>query len=988
MFFITKNYTYFSAPKNHSLKNIMKNLKSLIIALVALFSVVACKDKQKSTTVKDPIDAKIYTLKNGLTVYMSVNKDAPRIQTFITVKAGSKNDPADATGLAHYLEHMLFKGTDKFGSKDFSKEGPLVAKIDSLFEVYRSTTDSVQRVHLYAIIDSVSLEASKYAIPNEYDKMLATIGATGTNAFTSYDRTAYVNDIPSNQLENWLTIEAERFRNPVLRLFHTELEAVYEEKNRGLDDDNTKAWYALLGGLFEKHTYGTQTVIGTIEHLKNPSLKKITEYYNTYYVPNNMAICLSGDFDPEKTLKLIEAKFGGFASKEVPVYNSPAEDSIKAPIIKDVWGPYPEEVALGFRFAGYKSDETLLMTMVDMIMSNSAAGLIDLNINQKQLALSASSTILPLKDYSIHLLFGTPKEGQTLDEVRGLMLSQLELVKKGEFADWLIPAIIANMKKTEIEKYETNRGRASAFMDAFIYDIEWNEYVAFNDKLSSITKQSVMDFAKSHYGNNYVVVNKHKGPDTTLVKVVKPKITPIQLNKDDRSPFTQSIIDSKPTPIEPVFVDYKTDIKHLSTNSGIEVLYKVNSENDLFDLYFIYDLGSKQNKKLAIATNYLSYLGTKKYTAAEIQQEFYKLACSYDISTSDDETRVHLSGLTVNFDKALKLLEDFLTEVQPDKAILDNLIGDIIKERANAKQDKNIILQKAMKSYGVYGAISPFTNILSEAELKALQPDELTNLVHELGSYQQHILFYGPLAEDSLKLKLESLHKVPAQLKKAGESVAFTQLPITENKVYVVEFPMQQAEILMLAKGDVYDKALEPYINVYNDYFGTGMSSIVFQEIRESRALAYSTYANYSIPSKAEDAHYNVVYVGTQADKLPEAMAGITGLLNNMPKIDAAFEKTKTAVEQKMRTARLMKANILLEYEKAKKLGLDYDRRKDNFEKASQITFDDINKFYESHVKGKPYTVLVMGDKKKLDMKTLQKYGKVEFVTLEQIFGY
>ena len=255
------------------------------------------------TVPNDPLNARIYKLDNGLTVYMTVYKNAPRIQTYIAVGAGSKNDPKTATGLAHYLEHMVFKGTDRYGAKDYSQEEPLLNQIEMLYESYRQTTDTLIRKKIYHKIDSISGAAAKYAIANEYDKMLTSIGAQGTNAYTWMEQTVYVNDIPSNQIDKWLAIESERFRKPVMRLFHTELEAVYEEKNRGLDNDGIKAWEALFAGLWQKHPYGTQTTIGTIDHLKNPSLTEIKKFYNSWYVPNNMAICLSGDFDPDSLIK-------------------------------------------------------------------------------------------------------------------------------------------------------------------------------------------------------------------------------------------------------------------------------------------------------------------------------------------------------------------------------------------------------------------------------------------------------------------------------------------------------------------------------------------------------------------------------------------------------------------------------------------------------------------------------------------------------------
>jgi predicted Zn-dependent peptidase len=447
----------------------------------------------------DPLKARIYKLSNGLTVYMTVYKDAPRIQTYIATRAGSKNDPADATGLAHYLEHMLFKGTDKYGALDYEKEKPLLDKIEQMYEVYRKTTDTRERKDLYRQIDSISGVAAKYAIANEYDKMMAAIGAKGTNAYTSVEQTVYVNDIPSNQLEKWLTIEAERFRAPVLRIFHTELEAVYEEKNRGLDNDGYKMYEALFAGLFQKHTYGTQTTIGTIEHLKNPSITRIKEYYEKYYNPNNMAICLSGDFDPDEAIKLIDARFGKLGSKPVPQFVPAKEDPLTQPVVKEVYGPEAETMFMGFRFAGAGTKDADIITLVDKLLYNGTAGLIDLNLNQQQKVLAANSGVELMKDYSVHVLAADPREGQSLEEAKDLLLSQINLIKKGEFSDDLLKAVITDLKLQQTKAYEKNYARADAFVTAFILGAEWKDQVSRISRLSKITRQEIIDFVMSWY---------------------------------------------------------------------------------------------------------------------------------------------------------------------------------------------------------------------------------------------------------------------------------------------------------------------------------------------------------------------------------------------------------------------------------------------------------------------------------------------------------
>lgn len=212
------------------------NKRSKLFGLLLLFLAVTSmsganvKDYHYITVPNDPLKARIYTLDNGLKVYMTVNKEQPRIQTYIAVRVGGKNDPAETTGLAHYFEHLMFKGTPKFGTQNYEAEKPLLDQIEQQFEVYRKTTDSIARKAIYHKIDSLSYEASKYAIPNEYDKLMAAIGAKGTNAYTSFDVTCYTEDIPSNEMDNWAKIQAERFQNCVIRGFHTELETVYEEK--------------------------------------------------------------------------------------------------------------------------------------------------------------------------------------------------------------------------------------------------------------------------------------------------------------------------------------------------------------------------------------------------------------------------------------------------------------------------------------------------------------------------------------------------------------------------------------------------------------------------------------------------------------------------------------------------------------------------------------------------------------------------------------
>lgn len=557
----------------------------------------------KSTSVpyesvpNDPMKARIYTLDNGLKVYLTVNKETPRIQTYIAVRVGGKNDPAETTGLAHYFEHLMFKGTTHFGTQDYEKEKPMLDEIERLFEVYRQTTDEAEREAIYHQIDSVSYEASKLAIPNEYDKLMAAIGATGTNAYTGFDQTVYVEDIPSNQIENWAKIQADRFENNVIRGFHTELETVYEEKNMSLTSDNRKVFEAILSALFPDHPYGTQTVLGTQENLKNPSITNIKNYHKTWYVPNNMAICMSGDLDPEQTIATIQKYFGHLKpNPNLPALPVTHESPIKAPVVKEVLGLEAENVMLGWRFPGSSSvNQEDLLNLVSLIMNNDKAGLLDVDLIQQQKVLNCYAGTYGLADYDAFIIAGTPKQGQTLDEVKDLFLAEVEKLKKGEFDESLLEAAINNFKLMQMYQLDSNSGRADMFVNAFISKSEWKDEVEQLTRMSKVTKQQVVDFANQYFGDNYALIYKRQGKDPNEKKIEKPQITPIVMNRDSSSAFLKEIQASQVAPIEPVFLDFEKDLSKLTAKSGIPVLYKQNTSNDLFSLLYVFDMGNNND---------------------------------------------------------------------------------------------------------------------------------------------------------------------------------------------------------------------------------------------------------------------------------------------------------------------------------------------------------------------------------------------------------
>lgn len=919
----------------------------------------------------------VHELENGLKVYMSINKDEPRISTSIAVRAGSKYDPADATGLAHYLEHMLFKGTDELGSIDYEKEKIYLAQIDSLYEVYGANTDDAERTAIYAQIDSISQLAAEFTVPNEYDKIVNLMGATGTNAYTSNEQTVYVNDIPSNQLENWLSLEYERFSDPVMRLFHTELETVYEEKNRTLDNDYSKAYAAALDLLYPTHQYGQQTTIGTIEHLKNPSLRKMKEYFNTYYVPNNMAICISGDFNPDSALTWIKNSFGAMESKPLPEYKKVVEKPIAARKDTVVLGPNAEFLRMAWRIPEYGSKEALKARLLSKVLYNGTAGLIDININQAQKALAAYTYSWENTDYTTFFMGGRAREGQNLEEVQNLLLAQLDSVKQGNFPDWLIEASINDEKLSRIERMDDRGSQNRYLVQSFIFEVKPEEYMDDIEEMEKITKEDLMQFAQNTFNNNAVVVYKKTGEDTSIAKVEKPHITPININRDTSSSYFTKMASREVNPIEPVFLDYDKEITQFNILDNVPVRMVENEKNNLFTLFYIVDMGTNNDNKIAAAIDYLPYLGTDSLSKKEISQAFYRMGCSFDVFSGEEQIYVYLTGLSENFNEGVKLFEHLLNNAQIDESALANLKKDKIKRREDNMKNKYMLMY-FMSEFATYGENSPFMNLPSNEDLNSIKAEELVERIHNLTSYPHKITYYGPMQKDELAASLEKNHSIPSEFIPIPASENFAELANEENEIFVVNHDMQQAEIIFISKDQSLNAEELAIANLYNEYFGTGMNSILFQEMREARGLAYAVYSAYRTPADSNKSHQVYAYIGSQADKLPEAMSGMLEMLNNMPESQTSFKLAKEAALKKLRTDRIVKAAKLWNYESALKKGFDHDIRKDIYNKIPSLTIEDLKEFYNKRVSGSKYRIMIIGDTNKLDLAALRSFGKLK----------
>ena len=967
----------------------MKAKVLLTIGAMMLGMSIQAKDYQYATVPGDLMQTRIYTLDNGLKVYLSVNTERPRIQTYIAVRTGSKNDPAETTGLAHYLEHLMFKGTTHFGSNNVAAEAPLLDKIEQCYEEYRRLTDPEARKQKYHEIDSISQLAAQYFIPNEYDKLMAAIGAEGTNAFTSNDVTCYTEDIPSNEIENWAKIQSDRFQNMVIRGFHTELEAVYEEYNIYLTDDGDKLWKAMGEKLTPTHPYGTQTTIGTQEHLKNPSITNIKNYFRKWYVPNNVAICMAGDFDMDKTIAIIDQYFGGWkpgADVAQPVF--PEQKPLAAPVDTVVVGQQAENVWVGWLAKKASDLQCDTLDVIGYMLNNGKAGIFDINLSQQMKVLSAQAGLQDEQDYSSFLLMGKPKPEQSLEEVRDLMLAEIENLKKGNFSDDLLPSVINNMKLNYQRSLESNQWRARQFMNAFIDGISWEQKIGKLDRVSKMTKEQIVAFANRFFSAGYATIYKKTGVDSTQKKIDKPAITPIQANRDQMSAFVKEIQESQVEPIHPKFVDFKKDLVIGETKNKLPLYYKQNTENDLFTIVFRYEFGQQDDNRYDIAAGYLDYVGTDKLSAAEVKQKFYNLACNYSVNVNADNLNISLSGLQSQMPEALALLESVVRNAKADKESYDQYVGLILKSREDAKTDQRSNFARLV-SYATFGEHNAQRDMMSEAQLRQADPQQLLSLIANLPNLKHSVLYYGKLSPEELSDVLGKAHPTPQALADVPKGKPYVRQEAKTNEIWIAPYDAKNIYLMMYHnESRDWHPEQEAVVDLFNEYYGGGMNGIVFQEMREARGLAYSAAAYYITPSKKDEKEYCQTYIITQNDKMMDAVNQFHVILNDMPASETAFQIAKDAVTKQLASMRVTKSGVINAYLMAKRLGIDYDQNERVYNALPGINLQTIVDFEKAQMANKAYRYIILGDEKELDMEALGKIGPIKRLTTEEIFGY
>ena len=940
----------------------------------------------------DPFSTRTYVLENGMKVFLSRNTIEPRITSLISVRTGGADDPEASTGLAHYFEHMMFKGNGVLASLDWEKEAPLLDKLAELFDLYRGSDDEEFRKAVYKEIDRISGEAAQYS-NDEYWTLVRGLGATDTNAWTGYDETVYINSIPSNSLDKYLYLESVRFSSVALRRFHTELEAVYEEFNRSQNNDGRRASEALRKLLFLTHPYG-RDIIGLPEHLKSPSMSDILLFFHEYYQPANMAIILAGDLNYEDAMRSVRKYFGVFRTDRAEQLAARQalgesgrlrrEEPIESVRTAEVVGPDAESVQLAFRFEADRDTEVML-EMINNILNNNLCGIMELNLELPRKVMSESSYIHAMRDYALHVFAAEPAQGKTLEETLELILGELEKLKRGEFPDWLPAAIMNNARMSLITISEDASTAAHVLNSAFIQGRPLVDQLNDIDAMEKITKEQIVEFANKNYRDNYAVVFKRQGEAKGIVKAEKPPITPVAV-PDTLSEFGHNFALLPAEPEKgPVYPDIDSDLHITKLADGITLYTAENDINERFTLSLQFPVGSRMDKELALALGWIDELGTDKYTAEELRQEWFKLAARMGTFVETDRCGFTLSGLQRNFRESLALFLHVIANVKADRASYDTLVNAVEKSRADRRSNRSSLLSAAA-GFAIYGGPNNYAaDILPVAKMRELDPEKLVDRIHGLRGFIHDVVYYGPAKDAEVRELLAGAFDPKGASGKFPKTEFFQAVEPEEDVVYVVDYPgAAQAEIEVV-RLDARHKD-KPY--AFEEIYSTLESRTFMNELRERQALAYSVGAGYSNPGRDPNG-YSMSYgaIGTQHDKLFTSLDGVINLLNH-PETGAAaaFESSRQNLLSQFRNIRVQKESYYGVRRTMKKFGLKEESRKTAYEGLLGMSMDQYVDQAEKLVAGKKNIILILADLKQIDREQLEKYGKVRILKADELF--
>jgi predicted Zn-dependent peptidase len=937
----------------------------------------------------NPLNVKEYILSNGLTVWLNEDSSQPKVIGSIIVKAGAKDSPN--TGIAHYFEHIMFKGTNKIGTTNYAEEKVWLDSISNKYDKLAGTADEAQRLEIQKEINELSIQAADYVIPNEFNRLISQYGGTGLNAGTSWDFTMYFNTFSPQYMAQWCEINSERLINPVFRMFQSELETVYEEKNMYADMLGSQAAERIIGEFFKPHPY-QYPILGSTESLKNPKLSDMEEFFNTYYVAGNMGLILSGHFHSEDVLPILENTFGKIRKGEVAKQDIEMPAPINGKIDFTAKIPIPIVRANALLWRGVPSnhpDEVALNLVMSLLSNENKTGLLDKLTIDGKLMMSAGLS-LSMNDAGAIALIAIPNiPFQTYRSAQKRLFSAIEKIKNGDISDEMFQSLKLEQQRNYLLELESLDKRNQKMIEVFAKGLTWNDYLEQAEKIETITKQDVIAIANKYLTSNYFDVKKKTGKYPNA-KIEKPPFKAFETtNRDEESDYSKWLQTIESADFTPRFLNFDEEANTTAINNNqlVTLYHTANEMNSVFNLTMRFEIGSRELPTLPPLVSYLNYIGTDKYTVDEFNQKLQELGSTLNFNASAAQFTVSVSGFDNAFEETFDLVIHFLTNLEADKSKLKKVVKERnLEDKATRKSSDE--LSKAMAEQVKYGDNSAYLTRLSLKEMKRLSAQQLTLTLQKVLSTQTSIHYSGTLPSTDVS---DVVGKYFAADKVINESVNPTfrdGLTYSNAKVFFFNDPKATQSIVQAymhgpKQSEVEAKFLS---QLFNTYFGAGMSSLMFQEIREFRSLAYrasSTIENPPVKLSDKSMLFNM-HLSTQADKTTDALQALQSLLVDMPlsekRLDAAKENLINQAQSAYPNFR-DKSQRIAQY---KQLGYTEDPNKQLVDEVSGMTLSDLERFYKQHIQGQTVVYVVIGNKKNIDMTQLQQMGEFEEMKLKQ----
>jgi predicted Zn-dependent peptidase len=962
----------------------MKKIKTIRLLIIALFVPAILFSQQKFESLK----IKTFKLDNGLTVYLNEDHSVPNVLGAVIIKTGGKYDPANATGTSHYLEHMMFKGTDMIGTVDYKSEKVYLDSIALRYEELAKTTDPELRKVIQKQINQLSLEAGKFAIPNELDRMLDQIGSSGVNAFTSEEIVAYFNEFPKNQMEKWLMIYSHRFKNPVFRLFQSELETVFEEKNMYTDDFSTNLIETFYKNLYKQHPYGTQTVIGKSEHIKNPSLNNMRKMYETYYVANNMALVLTGNFNPDEVIPLIKTYFGDWKNgtvPEYPIYQEAQFNGIER--VNERMTPIKIGL-LGFRTVKNNSEDEQILEVCQALLSNSAStGYLDkLSLNGTLMEVVCFNDIR--NDYGSLMVLYVPKIiGQSLKKAEKIVYDEIMKLHEGEIDPAFFEAVKLGLIKEHEQSLENTTDRAFLIAQLFTTNKTWEDIIEYPDQIAKITIEDVKRVSEKYLNENLLSLQSKMGfPKKD--KLEKPGFDPvIPKNTEAKSEYAAKMENMPEQKSEPEFINFDKDLSIIKLDNGAQLYYVKNSINDIFNLKIKFYVGKYSDNRYEQLAEYLQLIGTTDLDLSQFNDKLQSIGCSYYISAEDNFFVINIDGFDKYFNESIKLVSSLLTSPKADDSKLKNLTQNATFLRQFEKSSPDE-LAEAIFQYGVFGVNSSYLRIMTQKDVSSLSSEDLLTLLATTITNKYSVHYSGTNSEKEVQSFLQENIKFQNSKTDSNFPIVLPHQTYTENTILLLDDPKSlQSRIYFYIEGNENNLKEKSIAAAFNQYFGTGMSSLVFQEIREFRSMAYSAYGMYRNGFMPTEKGYLKAFVGTQSDKTVDAISVMDSLINQMPQKENRMPSVKSALIQSVNSTKPQWRDITETVERWQIQQYKEDPRITQFKVFNSVEFNNILDFYKTNIKGRPMVITIVGNKEQINMEELAKFGKIIEVEKKQILN-